>query len=458
MTHVQSADPALKAKPGCCEEASTLSHNFYIPCNRPATKIIDARGEYLRMCDGCADHSVRNRGMKLVRVYDGPAPQAVVKPVSQEFKSSDQQLVTIDPSNALTIFSAPGAFDPILAAVREKIDAFVCSSMDTKKGRDELRSFAADIAKTKVYLDDAGKILVRDLKEIPGKVDATRKRMRDTLDRWRAETRAPLTAWEEAEAARIKAHKLAIDNLKSLGEGYLAILDTDEIRERLALADITIGPALEEFEAEYARTKDAALRLLRAALADRERYDAEQAELVRLRAAEAERETIRKLEAEAAAAADRERQQKEREATIEAEAADRARLKAESDAQKERERRDNEARAAERVAQQERDVAARRERALRDEAEAAERRAAEADARAKREIAEANATAERRAREQAAAERAEAERREANKQHAAAVNRKARDALVAGGMAEETATLAVTLIASRKVPGVAITY
>jgi colicin import membrane protein len=386
-----------------------------------------------------------------------------------ELKSSDQQLVTIDPSNALTLFSAPGGFDPILAAVREKIDAFVCPSMDTKKGRDELRKFANDIAKTKVYLDDAGKILVRDMKEIPGKVDATRRRMRDTLDQWKEETRAPLTEWEEAEDARIKGHRDMIGMLNSF-VGAPLTGSREAIINRIGDVEaILIGPVCEEFEAEYARAKDAALRALRGALADRERYDAEQAELARLRAAEAEREAVRKKEAEAAAAVERERQRKEREATIAAEATERARLKAESDAQKERERREHEARAAERAAQQEREVADRRAQAERDEydrvtrqikaeAEAAERRAADREARIRRDADESISAAERRAKEQAAAEKAEAERRETNKKHAAAVNRKARDALISGGMVEEAATLAVTLIASRKIPAISIAY
>lgn len=46
--------------------------NAYIPCNKPATKIIQPKskseGPY-RMCDMCADHSVKNRGMKLVGPY-----------------------------------------------------------------------------------------------------------------------------------------------------------------------------------------------------------------------------------------------------------------------------------------------------------------------------------------------------------------------------------------------------
>jgi hypothetical protein len=53
----------LKARPGGCEEASPMSHNFCIPCNRPATRMIKNRDPRpYRMCDMCADHNVRNRG------------------------------------------------------------------------------------------------------------------------------------------------------------------------------------------------------------------------------------------------------------------------------------------------------------------------------------------------------------------------------------------------------------
>lgn len=51
-----------------CQEASILSQSNYIPCTRPAVAIIyherDRRGYY--MCDGCADHNVKNRGGKWV--------------------------------------------------------------------------------------------------------------------------------------------------------------------------------------------------------------------------------------------------------------------------------------------------------------------------------------------------------------------------------------------------------
>lgn len=59
----------LKAAPGRCEEASALSGERYIPCNAPAESMVGwpARGEGpYRMCAGCADHNVKNRGATLV--------------------------------------------------------------------------------------------------------------------------------------------------------------------------------------------------------------------------------------------------------------------------------------------------------------------------------------------------------------------------------------------------------
>jgi hypothetical protein len=63
----------LKAKEGCCEEASHLSTTAYIPCNRPATKIMHSEKDQrnYRMCDMCADHNLR-RGM--TEVTPSPKP------------------------------------------------------------------------------------------------------------------------------------------------------------------------------------------------------------------------------------------------------------------------------------------------------------------------------------------------------------------------------------------------
>ena len=58
----------------------------------------------------------------------------------------------------------------------------------------------------------------------------------------------------------------------------------------------------------------------------------------------------------------------------------------------------------------------------------------------------------------AEAEAKEAKRREADKAHKTAINRAALDAFMAGGMTEECAKLAVTLIAKKAIPAVSISY
>ena len=61
-----SLPPGLVAGPDRCEEASHLSHAFYVPCNAPAARMIgfpSGEGPY-RMCLPCASHNTRNRGAR----------------------------------------------------------------------------------------------------------------------------------------------------------------------------------------------------------------------------------------------------------------------------------------------------------------------------------------------------------------------------------------------------------
>lgn len=63
----------LKAKDGCCEEASLLSRECYIPCNQPATLIVgwkDRTDKPIRMCPSCAYRNCKNRGGYVVKVID----------------------------------------------------------------------------------------------------------------------------------------------------------------------------------------------------------------------------------------------------------------------------------------------------------------------------------------------------------------------------------------------------
>lgn len=354
--------------------------------------------------------------------------------------SAEMQLATVPPKEtALQVYSTENGLEPYLQIIKAEIDSFV-PDVSTRKGREAIASIAYKVARSKTALDNAGKELVAELKEVPKKIDAERKRMRDLLDAWQADVRRPLTEWEEAEAARVERHTDAINHMKSLTVG-LESFDSTSISNRITESEaFVIDDSWEEFEAEAHRVKAASLATLREALAGRQKYEAEQAELERLRA-------------EAAA-----REQKAREERIAREAAEAERLAAERRAKEERDaatRREAEAKAA----------AERRELELKLQAEHAEREKVEAQRRAEQAERDAQARAEaaaaaerqRQADEQARIQ-AEAEAREKDKAHKKAINNEALAALIAGGMPEECAKQAITLIAQRKVPHIVIQY
>ncbi|MBX5689022.1 hypothetical protein ISD91_27500 [Pseudomonas aeruginosa] len=353
--------------------------------------------------------------------------------------SAETQLVEVPAKEtALKVYSSANGLDPFLAKIREEIDGFV-PDVTTRKGREAIASIAYKVARSKTALDNVGKELVAELKEVPKKVDAERKRMRDLLDAWQAEVRQPLTEWEEREAARVAMLEARVQQLRDFAS--VDGLQASGIQVQIDnLEAIGVSANFEEFEAEAHRVKSASLATLREALVAREKYEAEQAELERLRT-------------EAAA-----REQKEREERIAREAAEAERMAAERRAQEEREaaaRREAEAKAA----------AERRELELRLAAEQAERekllaqqRAEQAERDAQRRAEEAAAAErQRQADEQAMVER-EAAAREADKAHKKAINNEALAALIAGGMPEECAKQAITLIAQRKVPHISIHY
>lgn len=383
--------------------------------------------------------------------------------------SAKTELAVVPPQEtALAVYSAEKGLEPWLQVIRSKIDGFT-PDISTRKGRDAIASMAYAVARSKTALDDVGKKLVADLKEVPKKIDAERKRVRDTLDSWQEEVRRPLNEWQAAEDARVDKHNDAIERIRLLAVDLDGIT-AEDLADRVAqLEAIALGDDWEEFEPEAARAKDKALGVLRAALAARQQYEAEQAELARLRA-----------EAEARAKADHE-------AAIAREAAEKAQ------------------REAEEKAQTERDAAAKREQALIDQAAQAqrdaERKVREAEAAAANQALQLKLAAEQAERQKLQAEadrvesirRAEQDRiaaeqrqaaaveqarldeiarqnaaadeilrqeklREADRAHKGAIYKAAKEAFIANGMNEECARLAVKLIASGFIPAISIKY
>lgn len=85
------------------------------------------------------------------------------------------------------------------------------------KGRDEIASVAYALTRTKTYLDGLGKALVDEYKEVPKKIDANRKIIRDTLDTLRDEVGAPLTDFEAAEEKRVADLQQRLNRIAELG-------------------------------------------------------------------------------------------------------------------------------------------------------------------------------------------------------------------------------------------------
>ncbi|WP_343499215.1 hypothetical protein [Achromobacter denitrificans] len=365
--------------------------------------------------------------------------------------TEETQLAELPPAEtALDVYSKPGGLDPWLDKIRAEVSGHV-PDLKTKKGRDAIASLAFKVRKVKTALDGIGKEQVDRLKEIPKKIDAERKRMRETLDALADEVRAPLDQWEQAEEARQQRHQQGIEWFR-LRADENRDLDADELRATIADVQArAVDESWEEFEPEAHRVKARALEALQQALAAREKHDADQAELARLRAETAARE------------------QKDREERIAREAEEKARRDAEAAAQAERDasaRREAEARAAADNARRDAELAEQRRIAAEKQAELdrlaaleRERVAAEQAERERIQAAEDARQAEiKRQADAKAAEEAEAARREADKAHKGKVNRAALDAFVAGGMPEDCARQAVTLIAKGLIPNIRITY
>ena len=357
-----------------------------------------------------------------------------------EAEPTSGELVTVPAKkDALAVFSTVDGIEPYLKIVRYHIDAFK-PDMTTKKGRDAIKSMAAKVARSKTALDDVGKLLVADLKELPKKIDATRKHMRDTLDAWRDEIREPVTAFEAAEEARIEKHTNAIVAIGSLAAN-LDGLSSDALRKSLSDVDaVAIGQACEEFADDYRSAVDRARSTLTAAIATAEKREAEVRELAELRRQAAERAERDRIEQAAREAAERAKADAERMAALEVE-----RIKAEAVAARE---------AAERATKAVADEADRKEREAKETAE----RAAQALEEAKRKAEQAEADARARIEQERQAEIAAAAKREANKKHQAKINNAAAAAFVAGGLSDDAAKIAVTLIAKQSIPNVSIYY
>lgn len=336
--------------------------------------------------------------------------------------------------------SAIAVYDEFRAQLGElkKLNEETMFNYEDSKGNKDARSHVYKLRQTKSAVEQARKKEKAESLEYGRRVDEQAKEIAVEIDKMIKVHAAPLEEIEQREKDRIEWHKTNLEEIEGAGrqttEQWLD-LPLEAMRERLAEVEAgSIGEdCWEEFALLAAQAKDAAIALMRDAIARREAHDAEQAELARLRKESADRE------------------QADRERTIREEATRHAAEEAEQKAKAERERAEAEATAV-------RESAERRELELKLAAETAEREKAEAEQRAATAAKDAEERVRREAADRAVKDAAEADAREADKKHHAAVNRAAVAALVKGGLPEDMAKQAVTLIAQKAIPNVSISY
>ncbi|HEO9603113.1 TPA: hypothetical protein QIM42_001032 [Enterobacter ludwigii] len=218
-------------------------------------------------------------------------------------------LVVIEKQNAMAVFTTKEQLDPIIEAIEKEARSLV-PDVSTRKGRDAIASMAHKVARSKTYIDNAGKDLVAELKALPKQIDESRRIVRERLDALKDEVRKPLTEWE-AEQERIKAeeamnalHAEALEMNEEFDRQRAAQIEADHEMALLMNDKFDRDREEQRRQAEQAQREheerlkqEAAEQARRAELAERQRVEAEQ------------RATREKEEA---VAAERRRQEKEK--------------------------------------------------------------------------------------------------------------------------------------------------
>lgn len=331
-----------------------------------------------------------------------------------ELEIADQNIV-------VAAFKTPGGTTELFERIAQEARSHV-PDVTTKKGRDQIGSLALKISKSKTFIEKCGKGLVAEQKAQIKVIDDDRIATVKKFDELRNEILAPRDAWEQAEKDRVAKHEQFIAEIKEAAD-YANEVDSGGLKNRITFVEgKNIDSSLEEYEEQAKLAKFETLEVLRKALVEREKYEAEQAELERLRQAEILR------------------QQQEREAQIAREAAEKATREAEEKARFEAERVQREKREAEQ-----------REARLKAEKEAAELRAVQAAENERKRI-EAEQFA------QAEAERKAEEARLADKEHRRWINNEVLMALKEQGFDEAAAKKIIAAIAKNQIPHVSIKY
>lgn len=229
----------------------------------------------------------------------------------------DYSVTVTHKENLLSFFRNGANLDGLYNVVETKARALV-ADVTTKEGVSQIKSTARQIASIKKRVDDLGKDIVAELKDLPKQIDANRKKWREDMEALQDEIRKPVTEIENRQAE--------IDEIRAT-HGKLALAGSEEIKsaidtiDKIELTGDKWKESLDAAAAAVKAEKGALEVMLNAAL--KKEAEARELEELRKKQEEAERiireqkireEAERKAreEAEARAAAEKARLEREK--------------------------------------------------------------------------------------------------------------------------------------------------
>jgi len=350
----------------------------------------------------------------------------------------------LKPDNAIVEFNE---FESQLAEFKNRYDD-VTYDLTVPEEEKQARADRLAIGKVIAELDRTHKKIKAPLAEKVSLLDTARKHIKDDLLSVQGKIKSQIQAHEDAIQAHAEKLQGMVDEIIEHGEFepfQTTPITAKQIQERIdSLEAIDVNEGYEHRKADATLAQIDTTKKLEALLADRVKYEADQAELEKLRKETEERERKDREEAIRKGAAEKAKKDAEAKAKADVEAAERKVKEAEAE--------------SERIRVEAKQRAEREAKAVQEESD---RKAKEAEERGRKQAEEAHAKKEaKREQELAKAEAAEAKAaaKKELQSHRNKIHKAAKESFIKAGFRESEATDIVTQIKDGEIANVEIVY
>lgn len=208
---------------------------------------------------------------------------------SATIEDTGAELITIPhKTDVPALFSKDGGISGLIAEIEKQARAVVVDT-STAAGRKDAKSLAAKVTRSKTLIDEVGKEQNDERNALTKAVNAQRNLAKDRLDALRDEIRAPVEAWETAQADRKRQFLIRMDtfDLEQVSSHDTSVTIQGIIN---AIDGTPIDATWEEYEADAKAAKAASLVKYNSDLEVAKAREAQEAELETLRAEKTQRD------------------------------------------------------------------------------------------------------------------------------------------------------------------------